>query len=92
MNSSVSLTQGEALQSELICVVDQIDQINQDQYFLQAIYKIVCDCPSLMDDDLLHLLTTYLDTNPREKLQGASDKLLALSRKAGDLLVLAENR
>jgi hypothetical protein len=92
MNSSVSPLQGESLSWELICVADELDQIAQKQYFLQALYKIVCDDPSLMDSDLLYLLGTYLDTEPREKLQGASDKLSALSRIAKDFLTSEENQ
>jgi hypothetical protein len=86
MNTAPSPLQGESLSWDLICVVDELDLINQDQYFLISLYKIVCDDPSLMDGDLLHLLTTYLDTNPRGKLREASDKLMALSRMAKKIL------
>jgi hypothetical protein len=84
--------QGEALRWDLICVADELDRIAQNQYFLQALRQIISDDPSLMDGDLLHLLETYLDTNPREKLQGASDKLSALSRTVHKLLTAEEIR
>jgi hypothetical protein len=91
MKTAPSPKQGESLCWDLICVADELDRINQDQYFLISLYKIACSDPSLMDDDLLHLLTTYLDTNPREKLRGASENPMTISRMAKKILEPVQN-
>jgi hypothetical protein len=77
-------TQGGNPSWDLICVADLLDDIRRDHAFLSTLYAIARDNTSLMDADLYHLLTAYQETNPRERLQSASDQIMTVARSLRD--------
>lgn len=84
MNSSPSPKQGEKPSWQLICVADALDELNNDHAFLTALYALTANNPNSMGDDLLRLLTAYLDTDPRQKLKNLSDQVMTVARSIGD--------
>jgi hypothetical protein len=91
MKTAPSPVQGETLCQQLLNIADELDNISQNQVFLTTLREIARLDLSLMDEDLNFLLATYLDTEPREKLREASDKLATLARTAKNLLDNSEN-
>ena len=80
MNSSHSPKQGEKPSWQIICVVDALDELNDDHAFLTALYEIARDKQGGMGEDLFRLLVAYLDTDPRQKLRTASQTLADIAR------------
>ena len=85
MNTATNApTQGGRPSWQLICVADALNELNADHAFLTALYELTANDPSSMGDDLLRLLTAYLDTDPRQKLKNLSDQLMDVARSISD--------
>ncbi|HET8686385.1 MAG TPA: hypothetical protein VFM18_06940 [Methanosarcina sp.] len=85
MNTATNApTQGGKPSWQLISIADSLSDLNQEHAFLQALYQIAMEDPDSMSADLLHLLSAYLDTEPRQKLQDLSDQLVTIAKSISD--------
>jgi hypothetical protein len=68
MNTAIVPTQGGNPAWQVIQAMDLLDDLNSDQTFIIALYRIAQSDSDLIDDDLYRLVETYLDQDPRGKI------------------------